>query len=119
MATTDASTDVSAPTRATATDVGVLILRVGIGAAMLQAGLIKAFDFSTTVGFMEAGGWRLPTLAALMVTTAETLGGIGLLLGALTPVTAFAVIAAMIDAWAVNVSTAAFWVAAPGRRGWR
>ena len=58
---------------------------------------------------MEAGGWRLPTFAAFMVTAAETLGGIGLLLGVLTPLAACAVIGAMIDAWAVNVSGAAFW----------
>ncbi|MGV0721852.1 DoxX family protein [Mycolicibacterium elephantis] len=109
MTTTGVTNDVTAPTRTTAADVGLLILRVGVGAAILQAGLIKAFDFSTTVEFMSAGGWRMPTLAALMVTTAETLGGIGLLLGVLTPLAAFAVIAAMIDAWAVNVSTAAFW----------
>lgn len=56
--------------------VGLLILRLGIGAAVLQAGLIKAFDFSTTVGFMAEAGWRLPTLAALMVTGAETLGAV-------------------------------------------
>jgi len=103
------TTDVIAPTRATAGDVGLLILRIGIGAAMLQAGLIKAFDFGTTVEFMAAGGWRMPTLAALMVTTAETLGGVGLILGVLTPLAAFAVIAAMFDAWAVNVAAAAFW----------
>ena len=58
---------------------------------------------------MEAGGWRLSEFAAFMVTAAETLGGIGLLLGVLTPLAACAVIAAMIDAWAVNVSAAAFW----------
>ena len=39
---------------------------------MLQAGLIKALDFATTVAFMEDGGWRLPTFAAAMVTAAET-----------------------------------------------
>jgi hypothetical protein len=44
-----------------------------------------------------------------MVTIAETTGGVGLLLGLLTPVAACAVIAAMIDAWAVNVSGDAFW----------
>jgi putative oxidoreductase len=103
------TTDVTAPTRATAIDIGLLILRIGVGAAMIQAGLRKAFDFNTTVGFMEAGGWRLPKFAAFMVTAAETLGGIGLLLGVLTPLAACAVIAAMIDAWAVNVSAAAFW----------
>ena len=105
------TTDVTVPpvsTRTTA-DIGLLILRIGVGATMLQAGLIKAFDFNTTAGFMEQGGWRLPKFAAFMVTAAETLGGIGLLLGVLTPLAACAVIAAMIDAWAVNVSGAAFW----------
>ncbi|MGE2689746.1 DoxX family protein [Mycolicibacterium pulveris] len=103
------TTALPAPTRATTADIGLLILRIGVGAAIFQAGLIKAFDFGTTVEFMAAGGWRLPTLAALMVTTAETLGGTGLILGVLTPLAAFAVIATMIDAWAVNVSAAAFW----------
>lgn len=90
-------------------DVALLILRLGVGAAMLQAGLRKAVDFATTAGFMEAGGWRLPKLAAFMVTAAETVGGLGLLVGALTPLAALAVIAAMLDAWAVNVAAAAFW----------
>lgn len=103
------TTDVTAPARATTGDIALLILRIGTGAAILQAGLIKAFDFGTTVEFMGAGGWRAPTVAALMVTTAETLGGIGLILGVLTPLAAFAVIAAMFDAWAVNVSAGAFW----------
>jgi putative oxidoreductase len=106
-----ATTDVSTPTATSLADVGLLILRVGVGAAMVQAGLLKAFDFQKTVGFMESGGWRLPTFAALMVTAAETAGGIGLILGLLTPLAACAVIAAMIDAWAVNVSAVAFWSA--------
>ena len=58
---------------------------------------------------MESGGWSLPTFAALMVTVAETAGGIGLLLGLLTPLAACAVVGAMIGAWAVNVSQGAFW----------
>lgn len=107
MTTTDVTVS-PVPTRTTA-DIGLLVLRIGVGAAMLQAGLIKAFDFNTTVAFMEQGGWRLATFAAFMVTAAETLGGIGLLLGVLTPLAACAVIAAMIDAWAVNVSAGAFW----------
>jgi uncharacterized membrane protein YphA (DoxX/SURF4 family) len=60
---------------------------------------------------MESGGWWLPNFAALMVTAAETAGGVGLQLGLLTPLAACAVIAAMLDAWAVNVSAAAFWSA--------
>jgi uncharacterized membrane protein YphA (DoxX/SURF4 family) len=104
-----ATTEVSIPTTTSLVDGGLLILRIGVGATMIQAGLRKAFDFNTTVSFMEAGGWRLPNFAAFMVTAAETAGGIGLLLGLLTPLAACAVIAAMIDAWAVNVSAATFW----------
>ena len=104
-----ATTQLSTPTTTALADVGLLILRIGVGAAMLQAGLRKVFDFSTTVGFMEAGGWRLPGFAAFMVTAAETAGGIGLLMGLFTPLAACAVIAAMLDAWAVNVSATAFW----------
>ena len=103
------TTEVSTPTTTSIPDVGLLILRIGVGAAMLQAGLMKAFDFDTTVGFMESGGWRLPSFAAFLVTAAEVTGGIGLLLGLLTPLAACAIIAAMLDAWAVNVSAGAFW----------
>ncbi|OCB11507.1 DoxX family protein [Mycolicibacterium porcinum] len=107
MAMTDTTVAETATTRMT--DTGLLILRVAVGATMLQAGLIKAFDFGTAVGFMESSGWRLPGFGAFMVTAAETLGGIGLLFGVLTPLAACAVIGAMVDAWAVNVSTDAFW----------
>jgi len=100
-----------ATTRSTTSvaDIGLLILRIGLGATMLQAGLRKAFDFNTTAMFMEQGGWHPAKFAAFMVTATETLGGIGLLLGVLTPLAACAVIAAMVDAWAVNVSAGAFW----------
>jgi uncharacterized membrane protein YphA (DoxX/SURF4 family) len=107
--TTSTAQDVSAFDTTRVADIGLLILRIGIGAAILQAGLIKAFDFGATVGFMESAGWRLPAFAAFMVTAAETLGGLGLIFGVLTPLAACAVIAAMIDAWAVNVSTTTFW----------
>ena len=91
------------------TDVGLLVLRFAVGALMVQSGLMKALDFTTVASSMETSGWRMPTVAAAMVTTAETAGGILLLLGLLTPLAACAVIAAMIDAWAVTVSGAAFW----------
>jgi putative oxidoreductase len=103
------TTEVSTPATTSLADIGLLILRIGVGAAMLQAGLRKAFDFNSAVDFMESDGWRLPKFAAFLVTATETAGGIGLLLGLLTPLAACAVIGAMIDAWAVNVSAAAFW----------
>jgi len=90
-------------------DIGLLILRLGVGAAVLQAALIKLTDFPATIGFMADAGWRPPTLAALMVTSAETLGGVALVLGLLTPLAACAVLSSMACAWAVNVSTAAVW----------
>jgi putative oxidoreductase len=107
MSSTD--DDVHTGHRSSPADVGLLILRIAVGACMLQAGLIKAFDFDTVVTFMESGGWRMPGLCAAMVTATETAGGIALILGVLTPLAACGVVAAMIDAWAVNVSGAAFW----------
>jgi uncharacterized membrane protein YphA (DoxX/SURF4 family) len=104
-----ATVEASDPARTSLADLGLLILRVAVGATMIQAGLIKALDFSTTTRFFESGGWRAPTFAAGMVTTAETVGGIGLLLGLLTPLAACAVTAAMIDAWAAIASASAFW----------
>lgn len=106
------TSDAYAPNQAASSrlgDLGLLVLRLAIGGSMLQAGLIKALDFGTTVGFMESGGFRMPTFAASMVTAAETVGGILLLLGLLTPLAACAVIAAMIDAWAVLASGSSFW----------
>ncbi len=107
--TSTLSADRVSATRAGAVDVGLLILRLGIGAATLQAGLIKASDFGMTVQFMTDAGWRLPAFAAFMVTATETVAGIALLLGVLTPVAGCATLGAMLCAWAVNVSGAAFW----------
>lgn len=91
------------------TDLGLLVLRIAVAATMLQAGLMKAFDLATTTQFMASGGWRMPTFAAYLVTATEIAGGGALLLGLLTPLAACGVIAAMICAWAVNVSGGAFW----------
>jgi uncharacterized membrane protein YphA (DoxX/SURF4 family) len=90
-------------------DTGLLILRLGIGAALVQAGLIKASDFAMTVQFMSDAGWRLPAFAAVMVTATETVSGVALLLGVLTPLAGCAALSSMLCAWAVNVSGAPFW----------
>lgn len=103
------ATDFDIRTSAATSEFGLLVLRIGAGAAVIQAGLIKALDFPTVVGFMDQGGWKPATVAALMVTAAEVLGGIALVLGILTPLAACAVTAAMLDAWAMNVSGSAFW----------
>lgn len=102
-------TDYQPDLNTSARDLGLLVLRIGVGAPALQAGLVKFLDLRTVIDYMQAGGWSSPTMAALMVSLAETVGGAFLLLGLLTPLAATAVVAAMIDAWLVNVSGAAFW----------
>jgi len=110
MATTDAiSTRYASATTDSVSSFGLLVLRIATGATMLQAGLIKALDISAAVSFMDSNGFKMSKFAAILVTATETAGGILLMLGLLTPVAACAVIAAMIDAWAVNVSAGAFW----------
>ena len=107
MATTDVikrqKTSSSVP------DLGLLILRIAVAATLLQAGLIKAFDFTTTTQFMESGGWKMSTFAAYLVTATEIAGGTALLMGLLTPLAACGIVAAMIDAWAVTASGAVLW----------
>jgi putative oxidoreductase len=39
-----AATDLSAPEDTALIDIGLLILRIGVGAAMIHAGLLKVFD---------------------------------------------------------------------------
>lgn len=102
-------TEHHAASRDSTTDIGLLILRLGIGAAILQAGWIKASDFSMTVQFLTDAGWRLPAFSAFMVTATEVLSGIALLLGVLTPLAGCAAVGAMLCAWAVNVSGVAVW----------
>ncbi|CAN5365777.1 DoxX family protein [soil metagenome] len=102
-------TDADPRTHASTSDFGFLVLRIAAGATMLQAGLIKALDFGTVVNHMDAGGWQSATVAAILVTVTETVGGIALMLGLLTPLAATAILAAMMDAWAADVSDGAFW----------
>jgi len=110
MATTDRiSTSYDSAGTDSVSSFGLLVLRVAIGATALQAGLIKAFDIDAAVSFMDDNGWKMGKFAAILVTATETAGGILLLLGLLTPVAACGLIAAMIDAWAVNVAGGPFW----------
>lgn len=90
-------------------DLGLLALRIAVAATVLRTGIMKALDFGTTTQFMADGGWKMSTFAAYLVTATEIAGGLALLLGLLTPLAACGIVAAMIDAWAANVSGAAVW----------
>jgi putative oxidoreductase len=48
-------------------------------------------------------------VSTFLIAFSETAGGALLILGLLTPLAAFAVIAAMLDAWAVNISQMSLW----------
>jgi len=90
-------------------NVGLLAIRLGIGATMLHFGLPKFLAFGSRIEAMRSDGWRAPAFAAFLNVCAETVGGVALLLGVLTPLAAAAIVGAMLDAWAVNVANAAFW----------
>jgi putative oxidoreductase len=104
MATTETDTSQGA-----LIDVGLLVLRIAIGATLLQAGVRKFLDFDNTALMFDQSGWRLAKFATFMIALVETAGGALLILGLLTPLAACAVIAAMLDAWAVNVSSTSLW----------
>ncbi|MCG5430824.1 DoxX family protein [Mycobacterium sp. MYCO198283] len=90
-------------------DLGLLLLRIGVGAPLLHAGLRKVVDFSATASSFEQSGWKAPELATAMVSAAEVGGGALLLLGLLTPLAACAALGAMLCAWAVNVAAGPVW----------
>ena len=103
------ATDTGTSQTTTLADVGLLVLRIAIGATLVQSGLKKFLDFDQTAVMLEQSGWQLPKVATFMIACAETGGGALLIVGLLTPLGAFAVIAAMLDAWAVNVSSMSLW----------
>jgi putative oxidoreductase len=80
-------------------DAGVLILRIGIGLVFLYYGSQKMFPIfggggyvKTVDGFIASG---IPPVFAHLAIVAEFFGGLGVLLGLLTPVAAFGVACTM------------------------
>ena len=64
-------------------DWGLALLRVGIGGVFVAHGAQKLFGFgiSGLSGFMAQIGVPFPTLSAVLVTAAEFLGGLALVVG--------------------------------------
>lgn len=85
---------------ATENDISLLILRVVLGLVMLPHGLQKTLGlfgghgFAGTYGFFTSQ-MGLPGLVAVLVILAESLGAIGLLVGALTRLGALGIAAVM------------------------
>ncbi len=88
---------------------GLLILRVVVGAIMIGHGTQKLLGWfeghglEGTAGFLGKLGYRKPDVQARVVGGAETFAGIGILFGFLTPFAAAALIGVMINAiWTVH-----------------
>ncbi|WP_188544683.1 DoxX family protein [Rhodococcoides trifolii] len=87
------------------TDLGLLVLRVTVGAIVLVHGLQKltgAFNGPGLGGFedlLTQSGFDQPSLLALLAAIGETAGGALLILGLATPFAAASVVAVMINAW--------------------
>ena len=82
----------------------LLILRLVIGLLFMGHGLQKLFGWfgghglEATAGFFESLDMHPPQAWALIASLAETLGGLGLVLGFLTPIAAAAIIGVMLMA---------------------
>jgi len=64
---------------------GIALLRVVVGVTFLMHGGQKLFmGFHNVAGFLGSLGIPLPTLAAIVLTLVEFVGGIALILGLLT-----------------------------------
>ncbi len=89
-------------------DLGLLILRVSVGAIVLVHGLQKLvgwFDGPGLSGFediVSGAGYEQARLLSILGAIGETAGGALLILGLATPLAGAAVLAVMINAWLVR-----------------
>ncbi|WP_067854413.1 DoxX family protein [Nocardia shimofusensis] len=87
-------------------DLGLLVLRLVVGAIFLYHGLQKLTGWfhgsglDGTRDMMAEGGWDHPTLSTILLVVGEVGGGALLILGLATPLAAGAVLAVILNAWA-------------------
>jgi putative oxidoreductase len=104
----------------TAVDLGLLVLRVGVGLPFALHGFQKLFGWFGGGGLQRSAAWFASLgfgrgrVAAVLAGTGEIAGGLGLALGLLTPLAAAAVVGTMTTAAFVNNAAAGFWSAAKG-----
>ncbi|MEV7562975.1 DoxX family membrane protein [Streptomyces sp. NPDC089795] len=89
-------------------DTGLLLLRLVLGLTMAAHGSQKLFGWfggggiSGTGQFFTASGYPAGDAMAVLAGLTETLGGLGLVLGLLTPLAGAAVVGTLINAIAVH-----------------
>ena len=99
---------------------GILFLRAVLGTIMSGHGAQKAFGWwggpgrAGTIGFTRSLGFRVPVVAAFVLTSCELFGGVLIALGLLTPFAGFAIASVMVTAVALVHWTKGFWVANGG-----
>jgi len=92
----------------TGTDIGLLILRLGIGITMAMHGAQKLFGWfdgsglEGVKGMLTGQGYPSPGFFAIVLGVTETFGGLALALGVLTPLAGAAIMGTMINAIAIN-----------------
>src|SRR5579859_2793629 len=100
-----------------AADVGLLVLRAGVGAVMIAHGFNHVFGggkIKGTARWFEGLGMRPGALHAWTASATELGAGALLVLGALTPLAAAGVIGVMVVAWVTNHATNGFFIFRPG-----
>ncbi|MFD3538106.1 DoxX family protein [Streptomyces sp. NPDC058662] len=96
------------------TDTGLLLLRVVLGLTMAAHGSQKLFGWfggggiEGTGQFFTASGYPAGEAMAVLAGLTETLGGLGLAVGLLTPLAGAALVGTMINAIAVHGAGAFF-----------
>jgi putative oxidoreductase len=101
-------------------DLGLLVLRVGVGLPFALHGFQKLFGWFGGGGMRGTSAWFASLgfgdgrAATVLAGTGEILGGLGLALGLVTPVAAAAVAGTMTTAAFVNNAAAGFWSVAKG-----
>ncbi|MFD8913601.1 DoxX family protein [Streptomyces sp. NPDC059575] len=96
-------------------DVGLLVIRLAAGVILFTHGTQKLFGWFGSGGGLDAtghfftmSGYPAGTAFALVAGLTETLGGIGLALGFLTPLAGAAALGTMINALAVTWNSGFF-----------
>jgi len=100
----------------TRSHIGILILRLGLGAMFLAHGLLKAlvFSFAGTAAFFAAHGF--PGWTAYPVATLEIIGGVLLMAGIATRWVSVALIPVLLGAIYVHLGNG--WVFSNANGGW-
>lgn len=89
------------------TDLGLLLLRVGLGAVIGGHGLQKVFGLFNGPGLdgfrglLEGSGYRYPQILSYVGSLTELIAGALLILGFVTPLAAAAALGTTINAWFV------------------